>query len=202
MSNTSTELPPLDQACCLVGRFFYYFARVEQKIDQAVIKLSDLDEKVAPVVASLDSGRKVELVRGSARAQLTEAKDRQFATDTCNKVHELNMDRRMIAHSSFEPAAGGSIQFSRIITREGKIINIAEPWSATNFSERFRDMEALIRELDRLILLIKPLPPFGWFNSWQETYHRSSSAAVLAATSGATQWPPSPPRQGVSKQIR
>jgi hypothetical protein len=96
MSNTSTELSPLDQACRLVGRFFYYFARVEQKIDQAVIKLSDLDEKVAPVVASLDFGRKVELVRGS-----------------------------------------------------------------------------------------------GWFNSWQETYHRSSPAVVLAATSGPTQWPPS-----------
>jgi hypothetical protein len=189
--STSGEQSPLDQACCLVGRFFYHFALVEQKIDQAVIKLSDLDEKVAPVVASLDFGRKVELVRGSARAQLTEAKDRQFATDTCNKVHELNMDRRMIAHSYFEPATGGSVQFGKIITKDGKVLNIAEPWSATKFSERFRDMEALTRELDKLILLIKPLPPFGWFNSWQETYHRSSSAAVLAATSGPTQWPPS-----------
>jgi hypothetical protein len=97
----------------------------------------------------------------------------------------------MIAHSSFEPASGESVQFSKITTKEGRVINIAEPWSATKFSERFRDMEALTRELDRLILLIKPLPPFGWFNSWQETYHRSSSAAMLAAaTSGPTPWPP------------
>ena len=41
MSNTSTKLSPLDQACCLVGRFFYYFARVEQKIDQALAELPE-----------------------------------------------------------------------------------------------------------------------------------------------------------------
>ena len=58
MSNTSAERNPLDQACSLVGRFFYHFALVEQKVDQAVIKLSDLDEKVAPIIASLDFGRK------------------------------------------------------------------------------------------------------------------------------------------------
>jgi hypothetical protein len=30
---------PLEAACALVGRFQYHFGRVEQKIDQAVIKL-------------------------------------------------------------------------------------------------------------------------------------------------------------------
>jgi hypothetical protein len=36
---------PLETACSLVGRFQYHFGRVEQKIDQAVIKLLDLDDK-------------------------------------------------------------------------------------------------------------------------------------------------------------
>src|SRR5262249_2046841 len=126
MSNT--EPSPLDQACSLVGRFFYSFARVEQKIDQAVIKLSDLVEKVAPIVAGLDFGRKVDLVRSSAKAQLTETKDQQFAIKTCNKVHELNMDRRMIAHSSFEPTPEGNVQFRKIVTKDGKVVNVAEPW--------------------------------------------------------------------------
>jgi hypothetical protein len=32
---------PIETACSLVGRFQYHFGRVEQKIDQAVIKLDD-----------------------------------------------------------------------------------------------------------------------------------------------------------------
>src|ERR1700737_538124 len=88
-------------------------------------------------------GERVDLVRSSAKVQLTEAKDRQFATDTCSKVHELNMDRRMIAHSSFEPASGDGVQFRKIITKDGKVLNMAEPWSDTKFSDRYREMEAL-----------------------------------------------------------
>jgi hypothetical protein len=34
----------------IVGRFLYHFSRVEQKIDQAIIKLLAIDEKVAPAV--------------------------------------------------------------------------------------------------------------------------------------------------------
>jgi hypothetical protein len=41
---------PLEHACYLVGRFLYHFSRVEQKIDQAIIKLLAIDEKVAPAV--------------------------------------------------------------------------------------------------------------------------------------------------------
>jgi hypothetical protein len=39
-----------ERAYSLVGRFMYHFARVEQKIDQAVIKLLDLSEDAAPIV--------------------------------------------------------------------------------------------------------------------------------------------------------
>jgi hypothetical protein len=44
------EPDPLEVACSLVGRFQYHFGRVEQKIDQAVIKLLDLDDKAGPIV--------------------------------------------------------------------------------------------------------------------------------------------------------
>jgi hypothetical protein len=65
------QMDPLEAACSLVGRFLYHFARVEQKIDQAVIKLLDLDEKTAPVVALLGFATKVDdlvatLARGHA----------------------------------------------------------------------------------------------------------------------------------------
>jgi hypothetical protein len=84
MSNKSD---PLEQACLLVGRFLYHFARVEQKIDQAVIKLLDLDQKTAPIVALIDLIRKVDgLVRPSADKELKKKKERDFASDVCSKV--------------------------------------------------------------------------------------------------------------------
>jgi hypothetical protein len=67
MPDTSTQSNALERAYSLVGRFLYHFARVEQKI--AVIKLSNLDEKAAPIVAIVDFARKADLVRASAYLQ-------------------------------------------------------------------------------------------------------------------------------------
>jgi hypothetical protein len=109
MSNTSD---PLERACLLVGRFLYHFARVEQKIDQAVIKLLDLDEKTAPIVASIDFARKLEgLVRASVYKELgkdpKKKKDKKFAKDVCNRVHDINGHRTIVAHASFESSPTG-----------------------------------------------------------------------------------------------
>ena len=62
MSNASPPPDPLERAWSLVGRFLYHFGRVEQKIDQAIIKLLDIDEKVAPAVTGgIDFFKKVDL---------------------------------------------------------------------------------------------------------------------------------------------
>jgi hypothetical protein len=78
VSNTSAQVDPqLQQACLLVGRFMYHFALVEQKIDQAVIKLLGLDARNAPIVIGLlDFAKKAELVRTSADLQAQTAKDK------------------------------------------------------------------------------------------------------------------------------
>src|SRR5215813_5009284 len=82
---------PLEAACSLVGRFQYHFGRVEQKIDQAVIKLLSLDEKAAPIVTgSIAFASKLNLVRTSAYQQTVNDKDKQFADDTCNGVFKIN----------------------------------------------------------------------------------------------------------------
>jgi len=79
----------LEAACLLVGRFMYRFAHVEKKIDQAVIKLLSLDEKTAPIVASIDFAKKLDdLVRASAYKEFKDAKkEKEFAKKVCNRVH-------------------------------------------------------------------------------------------------------------------
>jgi hypothetical protein len=185
MSNTSD---PVEQACLLVGRFLYHFARVEQKIDQAVIKVLNLDEKTAPIVALIDFVRKVEdLVRASAYKELqdpTKKKDKEFAKGVCNRVHDINQHRRIVAHASFEPASGGGVLFSRPVTEKGSVRPVTEPWTEKDFTTLYEEMKALEVDLDKLIQLIKPVevPNFGWFMSLSDiTYSNTPLPLRVAA---------------------
>jgi hypothetical protein len=81
---------PLDQACSLVGRFHYHFGRIEQKIDQAVIKLFDLDDRAGSIVsASVDFAKKLNFVQTSAYQQVRNDKDKQFAKKTCKSLWNI-----------------------------------------------------------------------------------------------------------------
>ena len=94
---------PLEAACSLVGRFQYHFGRVEQKIDQAVIKLLDLDDKAGPIVTgSVDFAKKVNFVRTSAFEQARNDNDKQFADDTCDEVFKIKL-HRVIEWVDFSP---------------------------------------------------------------------------------------------------
>jgi hypothetical protein len=177
MSNENPAKPdPLDRACSLVGRFLYHFGRLEQKIDQAVIKLLDLDEKAAPIVAMIDFARKLERVRRSACEQVKNEKDEKFAEDTCNNIHKANRYRVTIAHSSFEVASGGGVQFRKIFNKDGIVRPVDPPWTETDFANRYTEMSALETELNELIELIKPVP-FGWHaqQDWDAPWQREMS---------------------------
>jgi hypothetical protein len=191
---------PLEQACALVGRFQYYFARVEQKIDQAVIKLFDLDEKAGAIVTgSVDFAKKLNFVETSADQQAANDVDRRFGKDTCDDVFAVNTARQIVIHSSFEPALNGRVQFKRTVASHGRV-RVDDPvWDETKFSDYYEKMIRLEADLNSLILLIKPLPPFGWYVPFQDMYHRSSSGiARTAAISKMNELAevPRPPDQG------
>jgi hypothetical protein len=171
---------PLEDACALVGRFQYHFGRVEQKIDQAVIKLLDLDEKAGPIVTgSVAFASKVNFVRTSAYQQAGNDTDRQFADDTCDKVFKINDARQMVIHSSFEPTEDGSVQFRRTVARDGRIRVDNPVWDNKDFSKHYSTMSEVETKLDKLIGLIKPVKqvPFDWYVSWQ-SYHGSTPTTL------------------------
>jgi hypothetical protein len=176
----------LEAACSLVGRFQYHFGRVEQKIDQAVIKLLDLDDKAGPIVTgSVDFAKKVNFVRTSAYEQARNENDKQFAERTCDSVFDINIVRQTVIHSSFEPAHNGGVQFKRTVARDGRVRVDDQVWDDKKFFEHYAKMSKLETELDKLIELIKPVKqvPFDWYTPWQ-SYHRSTPLAAHAAVSG------------------
>ena len=158
----------LEAACSLVGRFQYHFGRVEQKIDQAVIKLLDLDEKAGPVVTgSVAFASKVNFVRTSAYQQAVNDGDKKFAEKTCDDVFKINDVRQTVIHSSFEPH-DGSVQFRRTVARDGRVRVDDQVWNDSKFSEHYSTMKKLEADLDKLIGLIKPVKaPFDWYVPWQ-----------------------------------
>ena len=106
MSIPENAVDPLERACALVGRFQYHFG-LEQKIDEAVIKLLDLDEKAGQIViGSLDFFKKTNLVRTSALQQLVDERDKEFAEDTCTGLAKsIQRGRMLFTHPSSLPEA-------------------------------------------------------------------------------------------------
>jgi hypothetical protein len=150
----------LTEACCLVGLFQYNFGRIEQKIDQAVIKLFDLDDKVGPVVTgSVDFAKKLNLVRTAASQQARNNKDRKFGEDTCKGVFEINDVRQIVIHSSFEPASTGGVQFNRTVAKDGSVRVYDRVWGEKEFNDQYAKMQRLADDLKKLIGLIRPEPP-------------------------------------------
>ena len=99
---------PLEAACSLVGRFQYHFGRVEQKIDQAVIKLLNLDEKAAPIVTgSIAFASKLNLVRTSSHQQAVNEKDKHSPTTPATACSRLTTSDRLsfIRPSNLPPMA-------------------------------------------------------------------------------------------------
>jgi|EndMetStandDraft_3_1072993.scaffolds.fasta_scaffold97396_5 hypothetical protein len=200
MSHSSNQSEGLERAYLLVGRFQYHFARVEQKVDQAVIKLLDLDDKAGSIVTgSVDFAKKLNFVRTAAYEQAHNGKDQKFGEDTCNGVFAINTDRQLVIHSSFEPAPDGGVQFRKTVAKDGRVRIDDQVWTDKEFSQRYEKMAALETDLNSLILLIKPLPPFDWYVPFQDMYHRSSSGIVrTAAISKMNELAeaPRPPDQG------
>jgi hypothetical protein len=176
---------PLEAACSLVGRFQYHFGRIEQNIDQAVIKLLDLDDKAGLIVTgSVDFAKKLNFVRTAAYQQAGNDKDKEFAKKTCDDVFEINNPiRQIVIHSSFEPASDGGVQFKRTVARDGSVKLLDQVWDDKKFSKHYEKMKELETALDKLIQLIKPVevPNFGWFMPLSDMTYRNTPLPLRVA---------------------
>jgi hypothetical protein len=145
--------------CLLVGRFQYHFGRIEQKIDQGVIKLLDLDDKAGPIVtSSVDFAKKANLLWAVAYQQATADEGRRFVKRTFKAVFAVNTDRQLVIHSSFEPAPTGAVQFKRTVAKDGRVRVDDQVWGDREFSNRYTKMNTLADDLGKLIDVTKPVP--------------------------------------------
>jgi hypothetical protein len=192
-ANTSAQADPLEAACRLVGRFQYHFGRIEQKIDQGVIKLLDLDDKAGPIVtASVDFAKTLNLLWAVANQQATNDKGRRFVQRTFKAVLAVNTDRQLVIHSSFEPTPNGDVQFNRTVAKDGRVRVDDQVWGEKEFNDQYTEMKRLVADLDKLVDVIKPAPVQGvitWLSALSEPVplHRPGSPDMRRVTRGSTQ---------------
>jgi hypothetical protein len=204
---------PLNRACELVGRFLYYFSRVEARLDEAITKLFKLDPETAPIVtANLDFHRKLYIVRSAVNYQNPKSTTPiKNVDETFSQIDTQNNGRQVVAHCSFEADPSDGVKFKRVVAK--KEMKSDDPhWTEKDFEGRFATLQRLEGELAEIVRKIEPdrivwptASAYGWGthlpavltalgigNSWMTNmaniFWMSATKAALAS-GGITQDP-------------
>ena len=157
---TKCEEPdPFTRACELVGRFLYYFSRVELQLDDAITKLFKLDANTAPIVtANIDFFKKLNIVQTAVNHQQRAKPGGLLSVDTDETfkgIASVNNYRQVVAHSAFEPAPTGGVKFKRTIAK-GTLQHEDPHWTETDFETRFSSLQRLETDLRGIVGEIEP----------------------------------------------
>ncbi|MGE0061430.1 MAG: hypothetical protein AB7T86_05055 [Xanthobacteraceae bacterium] len=140
----------LSQACSKVGRFLYEFALVEDGINGCITDILQLKGDAADVVAhSVDFFRKANLLRTVAM-NTGPAADRTKITKLFSAIAEQNNNRVMLAHSVFEPAEGGGVQFRRTVAKDGAVKKQDPLWTHKDFAASYNRLQEICEQLKEL----------------------------------------------------
>jgi hypothetical protein len=121
MPNADAQPDPMTRSCELVGRFAYYFSRLEEQLNSSIIRLFKLEGEIADIItANIDFARKLNIVQSALNEQ-NASRERERVRKEIKKtfadISTVNMDRQIVAHSAFEPHKTGGVQFKRTVAR-------------------------------------------------------------------------------------
>lgn len=154
----------IDNANRLVGRFLQHFAALERAIDEALTALLSLDLGVAEVVlANMAFYNKVATLFAGEK-QLAAAPDdlrREKLRSTRNRILQLNDERNIAAHSSFDAALNGTaVQFRRVVAK--KELTITDTvWTEADVEAKCAEAALLAESVNTLVSEMKPFQPFA-----------------------------------------
>lgn len=149
-------------ACQQVGRFFYHFSLVEQKIDEGIGKILDIEgAALSIVIANIDFVRKVNVLRcsESSKAAIPDKERKKFLQETFSGVLALNEQRKIVAHCPFYPGKDlGSVIFRRTVATKNLNVENVE-WRAAEFGSYFQKARNLTKRLEDIVQNLVPYSP-------------------------------------------
>jgi hypothetical protein len=151
-----------ERACELVGRFLYYFSKLEAELNSAIMTLFKLDADSSDIVtANIDFFRKLSIIGSAVRAQ-NASRDQEWLRneidETFSAIAKINDLRIIIAHSAFSAHPVDGVQFTRIVARD-KLNRHAPIWTENNFAREFEKMKHLELALGNVLRHIQPYTP-------------------------------------------
>jgi hypothetical protein len=162
MPNLDQRHDPIARTCELVGQFAYHFSRLEEQLNSAIIHLFKLDQDTADIITSnIDFARKLNIVHSAVNEQNASPEQewlRKSIKEAFGALHAVNMERQIVAHSTFAPDEKDGVQFKRTVAR-GQLNRLDPYWSEEKFQKECERMQKLERELENVLRHIKPYRP-------------------------------------------
>src|SRR5947207_138970 len=99
-----SEPDPLDRACAQIGRFLYYFSKLENQLDAALIRIFEINSSAAGIIkGSIDFAKRFNLVRTATLQEIADEGERRRVDKILKEVMTFNTNRQVVVHSMFEP---------------------------------------------------------------------------------------------------
>jgi len=162
----------LSETCELVGRYLYYFSRMELELDRCIMKVFCLKQDAANILtADMPIGAKLDIVGAMIESQFS-GKQRLSLLKILNKIRDVNQeDRVTIAHSTFEAHGKDTVRFHRLTVKQGKRKLKSPAWTTTDFKKKFDKLEEWSSELRQLVNELEPYVPSLDFSDPQNSMY-------------------------------
>lgn len=155
------DLQPLslDEACTLVGRFFFEFARMERAVDKALSALFALSDDSANVlIPKIDISRKLNILRSTKTLRSVGSTDATLAVfdKFISDIYRVNERyRRNLAHLPFDVDASGSMLIGGKEAPSGELVG-GQKITREEFNQSFEIMRHISAGIqESLSVLIK-----------------------------------------------
>lgn len=149
ISENSKSTSDLDMACQKVGRFMHDFAEVETEINGAIVDILSLKGNAASLVHSIDFMKKLNMLR-TITLDLASEGEHSDLEKLFSLIAQENDSRQIVAHSAFQAATAGAVQFKRTTAKNGKITEHDPLWTQQQFEQASERLNACRKKLRHL----------------------------------------------------
>jgi hypothetical protein len=116
-----------ERACAIVGELVLTASALDDQLNRICVTLLDLDKATMapPIVASLDSSKKIEILKAYARTLKKGQTWRKGILDRLEAVEEINRARNIAAHCVMALEGGNAVLRSMAAAKLFKSIDLA-----------------------------------------------------------------------------
>lgn len=129
----------------LVGRFFNNWALLELRMNEAISKILNLEDRASFIIlANVQVRDKIHILRTAFSILPEDEPNFVLANKTMNRIARMARRRNLLAHTMFYPMTDGTVEISRVEAK-GQLAFPSTHWSEKDF-DTFQDTMLCARD--------------------------------------------------------